>query len=65
MNQEAKERKELESSEKLRVIKEEKRDILDYAWKNEILLNWSNYWNPIAKNFRNIRGSEVINNKEK
>jgi hypothetical protein len=38
--------------------------VIEAIWKNEILFNWSRYWNPIERKFRGIRSAEVIHRKE-
>jgi hypothetical protein len=44
--------KETEISDIGKIRRNEMKDILEEIWRNEILLNWQNYWDPINQRLR-------------
>ena len=48
-NKESRILKETMNNELNKIKKTELREVIEGIWKNEILLNWQNYWDPINK----------------
>ena len=36
-----------------KIVRCELREVIDGLWRNEILLNWQNYWDPLNKKIKN------------
>ena len=41
------------------------KEVIEGLWKNEILLNWQNYWDPIKKQLKCQKVILNIDEKEK
>jgi hypothetical protein len=40
-------------------------DSIEEVWRNEVLINWQNYWDSLNKRLRNIKISLNFDEKEK